>query len=87
VREGIISGGKLEMRATSEDDRMFESSSFSAKALSAFEENAEDKHMQAETTICTGSVRVETDAPIAAEPALATGINPMIELLERGMLA
>ena len=75
------------MRAASDDERMFESRSLSAKALSAFEENPEDKHMQAETTVCTGSVRVETGAPTVAETASVTGIDPMIELFDRGLLA
>jgi hypothetical protein len=42
--EGKTWGGKLDIRAESEDERMLASSSFSAIAFSAFEESAEDMH-------------------------------------------
>jgi hypothetical protein len=42
--EGKTWGGKFDIRAESEDERMLASSSFSAIAFSAFEESAEDMH-------------------------------------------
>ena len=86
AREGMMSDGKNGMRAASEDERMLESSSFNANALSAFDENAEETHIHAETMVFAFSVGVETAAPVSAGPMSATRIDADVDLLERGLL-
>ncbi len=86
AREGMMSDGKNGMRAASEDERMHESSSFNANALSAFDENAEETHIHAETILFAYSVAVETAAPVSAGPISATRIDAAVDLLERGLL-
>ena len=73
AREGIRSVGRLEIRAVSWDERMLESSSLSANALSALEEFEEEMQENAAIMVKIGSVGVENVVPIAE----STEVNPM----------